>query len=161
MFQGEITIGDVRMPVHVLNDGRRVIAQREMVGVLAPGVDSGGLQRYVSNIPKEVSSLDLVPNFVQFKVPATQFTSHGYKATFLVDICSTYLEAREKRLLKKNQLHLAKRSEIVLRACAKVGIEALIDATAWMSSKKNLRQSSRRLAFRHPGTSRIDRAGRR
>lgn len=66
MFQGEIVIGDVKMPVHVLNDGRRVIAQREMVGVLAPGVDSGGLQRYVSNIPKGVETLDLVPNFVQF-----------------------------------------------------------------------------------------------
>jgi hypothetical protein len=60
---------NVKMACHVLNDGRRVIAQREMVRVLAPGVDSGGLQRYVDNLPSEIAHLDLVQNFVKFRVP--------------------------------------------------------------------------------------------
>jgi hypothetical protein len=39
------------------------------------GRGSGGLQDYVDNIPKKVERLDLVANFVEFRVPATQFTS--------------------------------------------------------------------------------------
>jgi hypothetical protein len=155
MFQGEIEIGEVKMACHVLNDGRRVIAQREMVRVLSPGRDSGGLQAYVDTIPLKNNGLSLVANFVKFQVPATQFEAYGYQATFLVDICSAYLEARAgtkengyKPLLKRNQMHLARRAEIVMRACAKVGIEALIDeATGYDKFKKNREYQIKLQAF--------------
>ncbi len=128
MFQGEITIGDVVLAVHVLNDGRRVIGQREMVRVISPvGRESGSLQRYIERIPSHSGHLGLGLNPIEFRTPGTRLNGHGYPATVLVDICSAYLEAREQGLLKGSQRALAKRAEIVLRACAKVGIEALID----------------------------------
>ena len=149
MFQGEVTIGEVKMACHVLNDGKHVLAQREMVKVIsAAGRESGDLQAYISNIPIDTSNLDLGANFVKFRVPGTQFISHGYQATFLVDICSAYLEARERRLLKSHQLPMAKRAEIVLRACAKVGIEALIDeATGYDKFKKKREYQLKLQAF--------------
>jgi hypothetical protein len=45
----------------------------------------------------------------------------------LIEICTAYLEARELKKLLANQFSLAKQAEIVIRACAKVGIIALID----------------------------------
>jgi len=140
MFQGTLQVGETEMVVHVLNDGRRVIAQREMVRALTPNVDSGGLNRYIDGLPGEIGRPDLARNFIRFRVPGTQFISHGYQATFLVDICSAYLEARERKLLKTNQKHLAKRAEIVLRACAKVGIEALIDEATGYDKFKEKRE---------------------
>ena len=88
MFAGEIAVGDVVLPVHVLNNGQRVIGQRGMVRVLSPaGRESGDLRAYFDRIPSKSKDLDLDANFVLFGVPGTQFVSHGYKATFLVDIC--------------------------------------------------------------------------
>ena len=51
----------------------------------------------------------------------------GWEATGLIEICDTYLKAKEQGKLKKSQFGLAKQAEIVMRACAKVGIIALVD----------------------------------
>ncbi|HVZ35878.1 MAG TPA: P63C domain-containing protein [Polyangiaceae bacterium] len=148
MFQGDLEIGEVKMACHVLNDGRRVLAQREMVNVLSPGRDSGNLQAYIDSIPGDFKALNLGANFVKFRVPQTQFLSHGYQATFLIDICSAYLDARESRLLKRSQLGLARRAEVVMRACAKVGIEALVDeATGYDKFKKKREYQLKLQAF--------------
>jgi len=49
-----------------------------------------------------------------------------------------YLKARDAGALLKNQLHLAKKSEILMRAFAKVGLTALIDeATGFQHSRKH------------------------
>jgi hypothetical protein len=54
-----------------------------------------------------------------------------------VEICDSYLQAREQGLLKRSQLGLAKSAEIVLRACAKVGIIALVDeATGYQAVRE-------------------------
>src|SRR6202035_4129099 len=60
-------------------------------------------------------------------VPGTGLNAIGYEATLLVEICDKYLQARAQKLLKPSQLKLAVQAEIVMRACAKVGIIALID----------------------------------
>ena len=60
------------------------------------------------------------------------------KPRALIEICEKYLEAKEENFLKRSQYHLAAQAGIVMRACAKVGIIALIDeATGFQQVRKN------------------------
>jgi hypothetical protein len=51
----------------------------------------------------------------------------GYEGTLLIELCEAYLDARAQGVLHDSQQKLAQMAEIVVRACAKVGIIALID----------------------------------
>jgi hypothetical protein len=126
LLRGTLKMGDVDMECHVLSDHRRVLTQREVVRVITAGVDSGKLQGYLSRNPLIPEDF-LLGKTVQFKVPGTQFLATGYDATLLIEICDKFLEARQLNLLKGTQKKLAAQAEIILRACAKVGIIALID----------------------------------
>ena len=128
LFQGELIIADVALPCHVLDNGKRVIAQRSVVRVLADR-DSGNLARYLgaSSISKYIDLVHITEQTIRFSIPATQYEAIGYEATLLVEICDAYLKAREDGVLIKSQIKLAKQAEIIMRACAKVGIIALID----------------------------------
>lgn len=124
-------IGNVQMECHVLSDLRRVLTQREMVRVLTAdgegaGRDSGNLQAYLQSKVFAENPLDLGA-MVQFKVPGTQYLANGFEATLLIEICDRYLQARHAGILRGKQHDLAKQAEIIMRACAKVGIIALID----------------------------------
>jgi hypothetical protein len=126
MFRGTVKIGAMNVEGHVLNDLRRVLTQREVVRVLSGGRESGNLGRYLSRNPLFDKDFAAGPT-IQFKVPGAPTVASGYEATLLIEICEKYLEARDQDLLKPSQLKLAAQAEIVMRACAKVGIIALID----------------------------------
>lgn len=126
MFKGTIDIDDVEFEVHVLSDGNRVLSQREVVRALTGGRDSGDLSRYLVNLPLyQHGSLD--ERVIPFVVPGNPRNGAGYQAELLIEICDLYLQARDQKLLKSNQQHMARMAEIITRACAKVGIIALID----------------------------------
>jgi len=134
MFRGAMHMGDLEIDCHVLNDGRRVISQREMVKVISGGRESGNLGAYLSSIPNKNNDLTVGAG-IEFRIPGNPITANGFEATFLIDVCNAYIEARPH--LKKNQQHLADQAEIVLRACAKVGIIALVDeATGYQEHRK-------------------------
>jgi hypothetical protein len=85
---------------------------------------------------------------VQFTIPKNPITVNRYEATLLLDICDAYLKARDKNVLAPNQLHLARHAEIITRACAKVGIIALIDeATGYDAFKKKQEYQLKLQAF--------------
>lgn len=126
LFQGTLTIGDVFFECHVLNDHRRVLTHSAVVRLITGGRDSGDLNRYFRSLP----TLDrpiIEGRGIQFKIPGNPTVANGYEATVLVEICEAYLKAQDEGKLKPNQEHLAKKAAIVIRACAKVGIIALID----------------------------------
>jgi hypothetical protein len=125
MFRGELSIGDVTLQCHVLNDGRRVLTQREVVRALTGGRVSGS---YLQNIPGfDVESLP--GRVILFTDPNGPQVNHGFKATLLIEICEAYLQARDRKdgSLKSNQENIARAADLIVRACARVGIEALID----------------------------------
>jgi hypothetical protein len=128
MYRGTLEIGNVTLECHVLSDGRRVLAAREVVRALRGGTPSNptSLGQYLSNLPTYREDL-VAPNVIEFRVPQNPTTAHGYEATLLIEICDMYLRARDEGLLKSNQNRLATQAEIIVRACAKVGIIALID----------------------------------
>lgn len=147
MFQGKLHIGDAEFPVYVLNNEKRVMTQREVVRALT-GKPSGGLDRYLANLQDFVDKDEILSQTIKFRVPATQFQGTGYEATLLIDICDAYLRARNAEALRTNQLHLAKQAEIITRACAKVGIIALIDeATGYTAFKKKREYQLKLQAF--------------
>lgn len=125
MFRGDLDMGSVSFECHVLNDGRRVLTQREVVRVLTRGRESGNLARYLDRL--HLGEIDVSDRTIQFIVPPGAKPATGYEATLLVEICGMYLDAREQGLLRKSQLPLARTAEVIIRACAKVGIIALID----------------------------------
>ena len=125
MLRGTLMIGNVEMECHVLSDGRRVLTQREVVRMLTAGRDSGNLQAYLQSKVFANNPLDLGA-MIQFKVPGTQYLGNGYEATLLIELCERYLEARNAGILRGKQKDLAEQAEIIMRACAKVGIIALI-----------------------------------
>ena len=139
LYPGFLRIGDIDLECHVLDDGRRVLTQRQVVRILSGGRESGNLRRYLERNPLFDESMDVQP--IQFMVPPRPQPASGYEGTFLVDICQLYLEAREQGKLKPSQMRLAMMAEVVVRAGAKVGINALIDeATGYQQirSKQSL-----------------------
>lgn len=126
MFRGTLDIGGIELECHVLSDGRRVFTQREMVRVISGGRDSSNLGRYLDRNPL-YGSERIEGRIIQFLVPGLAQLAHGYEATLLIEICDSYLEAREQGLLKRSQYGLAKQAAAVVRASAKVGIIALVD----------------------------------
>jgi hypothetical protein len=125
MFQGTLRLGDVDLECHVLNDGRRVFTQREMVRVLTGGTKTGDLKRYLSRLSNKIADSAAAP--IVFKIPGNPNNAFGSEATLLIEICDSYLAARQAGTLHKSQEHLAKKAEIITRACAKIGIIALVD----------------------------------
>jgi hypothetical protein len=125
MFRGVLSIGDVELQCHVLNDGRRVLTQREVVRALSGGRVSGS---YLQNIPGyDVKSLPA--RVILFTDPGGSAINHGFEATLLIEICEAYLKARDRKdgSLRPNQENIARAADLIVRASARVGIEALID----------------------------------
>ena len=131
-FHGEVTFGDITMPCHVLNDGNRVIAQREVIKALS-GQErpSGTIARLigVSPIANYIDAEDVVAKVLRYRFSGSghQMESFGYEATLLIEVCEAFLRARDDGNLSDAQLRVARRADAILRACAKLGIIALID----------------------------------
>lgn len=126
MFRGTLELGDIALECHVLDDFRRVLTQREVVRAISGGRESGNLGRYLARNPLTASIFRPGP-VIHFTVPENRAAAIGYEATFLIEICDKYLQAREQGLLQGRQYQLAAQAEIIIRASAKVGIIALID----------------------------------
>jgi hypothetical protein len=127
MFKGTLTIGDMKMECHVLNDFRRVFTQTEMVRVLTAGKGSTNLDVHVRGNPLIDNELS-AKKIVEFKIAGNPQIAKGREATVLIEICDKYLEARDQKVLRTSgQRRYALQAEIIMRACAKVGIIALID----------------------------------
>lgn len=134
LLRGTLPLAGVDMECHVLSDGRRVFTQREIVRILS-GQENGDLGRYLSrNRLYKAGTID--SQIIRFQVPGSGF-ANGYEATLLIQICELYLDARDQDRLHPSQTKLARVAETVIRACAKVGIIALVDeATGYQEIRK-------------------------
>lgn len=141
LFPGKLKMGAAEFSVYVLDSGKRVMAQREVVRVLTGRKETGKLVSYINvqALKSYIDAEDIANQTLQFSIPGTQYKAVGYEATLLLDICDAYLRAREHNhaALTPNQLDIAKQAEVITRACAKVGIVALIDeATGYQAFRK-------------------------
>ena len=118
-FHGEVTFGDITMPCHVLNDGNRVIAQREVIKALS-GQErpSGTIARLigVSPIANYIDAEDVVAKVLRYRLsgPGHQMESFGYEATLLIEVCEAFLRARDDGNLSDAQLSVIHISNVCL-----------------------------------------------
>lgn len=126
-FPGTLQMGNLELECHVLNDGRRVLTAREIVRALR-GTRSNppSVQRYFDALPDYRPGM-FDDRSMQFRMPGLPQIASGYESTVLIDMCDMYITADENGALKSNQQGLADMSWVIMRACSKVGIEALID----------------------------------
>lgn len=135
--QGELPIGETILPCAVLADGTRVITKsavfkafgrskrgRNLGEVRVPNmpafIDANNLQPFIGN--------DLIEVLKQIDYEDKNGNeSAGYNASILPLMCKMYLDARQEKVLKTQQLPLARASEMLLLSLSKVGIIALID----------------------------------
>lgn len=133
-----LQIGNLKIPCYVLEDERRVLAQGGMLDALdmSPGTAAKAgagsrLAKFVSSksiapyVSEELSRVVVEP--IRFRSPRGGGDAYGYEATVLVEICEAVLEAREKGTINRQQEHIAKQCEILVRGFARVGIVALVD----------------------------------
>lgn len=139
-----LKIGDIEIPCYVLDDGRRVLTQRGLLGGLEMargGRDGDRLGSFIANrsISPYVSSglLTATGSPVKFRAPGRGPVAFGYEATILADLCEAVLAARRAGALAEHQLHIADRCEVLMAGFARVGIIALVDeATGYQVDRK-------------------------
>lgn len=132
-----LNIAGQDIPCYVIEDGRRVLSLGGMVRSLGMSIGSASrregdrlfnfatgkaLEPFVS---KDLLSRMKEP--VRFRAPSGGTMATGYEATILPDLCDAVLEARKAGALRKDQMHIAEKCEMLVRAFARVGIIALVD----------------------------------
>ena len=144
VHSGVIKLDNMEIPCYVLNFGDeeiRVLSQREVVKLISGGRESGALQKYLkaraleSTLPPEIRH-NYSDNILIFNTGTV--TVNGVKASTVIDICNAYIKSHQLGLLQHSQIKLAIQSQVFVSACAKVGIDAIIDeATGYEYFKKN------------------------
>lgn len=139
LLRGQLPMADVTFECHVLNDPEhsRVLTAGEVVRVLTGRTTRpGSLNQYLERIPGYKPEA-VKSRTIQFRIPQVPTPAIGYEATLLVEICEMYLDARAAGELRKSQEKIAAMAEVIVRACAKVGIIALVDeATGYEKLRK-------------------------
>ena len=136
--QGTLPIGDVLVDVYVLKDRRRLISKRAMAKALGLKSEGGNAfsktlsrKSIGSKIPVELR--EKIDNPIIFK-PLLGDPGHGFEAIVLIELCDFLMQIRESLL--ESQAFLAQQAETIIRAAAKLGIIALIDAATGFSDDK-------------------------
>lgn len=125
-----LKFGEAEVPCCVLSDGTPLLTTSGIIGVFA-GANDRHLDRFVARIPG-VSSENPLWAETQFRVPGNNAIATGYNADVLVDICNLYVKALAAGTLHPKQVPLAMRALVIVSACAKAGITALVwEATGY------------------------------
>lgn len=132
---GELSIGNIILLCHVLENGERVISGNAIQKSLGfPKNASGNAiikfidSRLTPYLAEE--TLQKIQNPIKFmrigsggSVPET----NGYDASVLIDICDAIISAKKDNKLTPSQETQADYAEMIIRSVAKVGLVALID----------------------------------
>lgn len=136
--EGKIQIGEIELPCAVLEDGTRVISKSAVFkafGRSKRGRNIGEVR--VPNVPAFLDANNVQPfvgedlrgvlNQIDYIEKNGKTQSSGYSALILPMMCKVYLDARQAKVLKTQQLPLARASEILLIGLSNIGIIALVD----------------------------------
>lgn len=137
--ENPLVIGGVPIDCYVLDDGRRVLTQESFllsIGRAAKAKGGQGVRTRVDSTPPFLAASNLKPliekEITQSTTPIEFITPKGvtvmgYPASLLPEVCRVYLAARDAKVLLPSQKHIAQRADMLVRALASVGIDALVD----------------------------------
>ena len=142
---GELQIGEKVLPCYRLKTGERVFSLKGVVvslidtqgGQLAEYIKVKSLRDFLPNdlVPAEN---DQIPALIYFDTSAEGVAKYAYGLPVekFMDLCVAYSTAAEKGELTTRQQEIAANANAFLRACAKVGIIALVDeATGYQEDR--------------------------
>ena len=138
--EGILMIGDMEIGCAVLDNPQkqRVLTQSDFMRALGRARQAKGRAYYEGdvNLPAFLTAQNLKP-FIDsdLYVTSSQIVfrtlrgarAFGYSAELLPKVCEVFLKARDADELAKNQEHIAKQAEFLIRGLAAVGIIALVD----------------------------------
>lgn len=130
-----LRIGDTEIQCYVLDSGTRVLTQAGFLGALGRH-RRANVRRGVHDVPPILQGAGLRPFItdeilkksrpITFTLPIGGRAS-GYDATILPTVCELYLKARDAGTLDRQQEHVARQAEVLVRGLAHVGIISLVD----------------------------------
>lgn len=128
-FSGSLNLGNQDVDCYVLDDERRVISMRATVKAIANDAN-GDILKYVGvkALQPYINAEEITAKIVEFNIPGNPIKAKGITAETFLEICSAYVaavSAGEK--LTEKQFRTAVNCSILLSACAKTGLIALID----------------------------------
>lgn len=139
-YRGVLRVLDAEIPVYVLKDGQRIIGRTSATEVLTGIKGGGALEKYLGvNALKPFIDLDLVlEGMVPFRLPEVEGLEKdvkGLTTSAWIDICRGFVAALEASdrddyvgsKLTLRQREMALKASMFLAACAKVGLDALVD----------------------------------
>lgn len=146
--EGILRLGEnIELPCYVLEDETRVLARIQFIEALGRTGKAKGGRKYdrESKVPVFLTANNLKPfvneDLLEDSVPVSFVTPNGteaigYRAGLLPQVCGVFLDAADAGALRSNQIHIADRCKILIRAFAEVGIIALVDeATAFQEDR--------------------------
>ena len=135
---GELQIAGQVMSCAVLEDGRRLLTQETFLQAVGRSKKGKGGQTVSSpdGLPPFLSA-DSIKTFVSNDLRAATVAVRyrtpkggvgiGYEADLLPKVCAVYLQARDAGKTTKQQAHIVKACDLLIRGLAHVGIIALVD----------------------------------
>jgi len=145
--EGDLPIVGTTIHCAVLEDGRRLLTQSDVMRVLGRARQAKGRAYYDGdvNLPAFLNAKSLIQfiskdlyvtsSQIEFK-PLKGAKAFGYPAELLPQVCEVFLKARDAGALQHNQIHIAKQADILMRGLAQVGIVALVDeATGYQKER--------------------------
>lgn len=144
--EGELTIGEAKIPCAVIEGGIRVISQRGMSQALGRHVTGSGSSKSdkndqsdgVAKLPNFLRAINL-KQFIDIDLAASlseplQYipghggrSAYGFKAELFPRICDVWLRAKDAGVLLESQRETADAAYMLMRGLAHVGIIALVD----------------------------------
>lgn len=139
-YEGTLTIAGIDIDCAVLEDGTRVLSEREVTKTL--GGKRGGShwlrKRAGAELPVYLSANNLKPFIdneleaalkspILYVPSASGSVAYGVPADCLPKICDVWLKARAAGALRAKQTHIAAQAEILVRSLAGVAMVALVD----------------------------------
>lgn len=128
-YEGKLDLGGATVDCYVLDTGERVISLGATVRSLT-NTDHSNLAQYlgVSALKPYIDKDAVYASTIEFYIHGASGNGKGITAETFLDICRAYVTALAKGdLTTSKQQEIAFRSSILLSACAKTGLIALID----------------------------------
>ncbi len=153
---GMLDIDGSQIACSVLSDGTRLLTQEGFLSALGRSAKPKGRSQQVTDgLPPFLATKSLETliskEIISTTVPIVFVTPSGgkalgYKAELLPKVCDLFLQARALGLLTTQQLPIAEKAEMLVRALAKVGIVALVDEATGFQADRDRDELHRLLA---------------
>ena len=138
-YKGVLELGGPEIPCYVLDNGMRVVSRTALTIFLTNVPMGGPLETYLDTTALKpfINMNDFEERLVAFCLPEVEGmgkNAKGLPTDLVIDVCRGFVSAIEANIsdpkghkLTKRQAEIAIKASSLLAACAKVGLDALID----------------------------------